>query len=72
MTGYAALPNDPIGDGENNCYMEAVDTSNFSTNNQPVKNCSNLNLQQFPGHSCRDVVTAQDFKKLAVYKKLLV
>lgn len=68
---YAELPNDPIGDGENNCYMEAFDTSVFSTDNKPVTSCANLNLENFPGHTCREIRTARDFKSTQAYKKLV-
>ncbi len=66
---YDMLPNDPIGDGENNCYMEALDTSIFSNNGKPVKNCNNLDMNKFPDHICTEVRTPKDFKSLSSRRK---
>lgn len=69
VQNYSDLPNDPLGDGENRCYMEAFDTSALSTDNKPVRSCQNMDLSRFPGHSCRDVRTAKQFKALAYKQK---
>ena len=71
ILNHGQLPNDPIGDGENNCYMEAFDTSVFSTDNLPVQSCQNLNIKKFPGHRCKDIRTKQDFKNIAFSKNLV-
>ena len=60
------LPADPIGDGVNNCYMAAFDTSRFSTNDKPVKSCANLDLGKL-GHltsTCVDIRKVEDFKTI--------
>lgn len=58
---YSDLPNDPIGDGKNDCYMEAFDTTVFTTNGQPIQGCSNLDLSKFPGHTCNEIRTVEEF-----------
>ncbi len=56
LKGLEELPVDPIGDGVNNCYMAAYDTSRWSTDGKPVKSCANLNLSSFgAGYVCVDV-----------------
>ena len=64
VTDYASLPNDPIGDGENKCYMEAFDTSVFTTDALPIQGCSNLDLTKFPGHTCTEISTPEEFRTL--------
>ena len=63
LTSFDDLPNDPLGDGENNCYMEAFDTSVFSTDGQPLSGCGNLDLDRFPEHACVEVRTGEDFRQ---------
>lgn len=71
VENYPDLPNDPIGDGESRCYMEAFNTSALSTDNKPVRGCANLNLDKFPDHICREVSTPKQFKAMAYKKKLV-
>ncbi|MFV0277717.1 MAG: hypothetical protein ACK5HY_11095 [Parahaliea sp.] len=65
ITRYEDLPNDPIGNGRDNCYMAAYDTSIFSSDGKPVSGCANLDLRHFPGHRCREVSSAQQLKSLS-------
>jgi hypothetical protein len=71
VESYFSLPNDPLGDGENNCYMEAFDTSVFSTDGQALRSCENLDYSKFPGHTCKKISTQKDFKNLAFHKKVV-
>ena len=68
---FQSLPNDPIGDGKNNCYMEAFDTSVFSTDGRPIRDCENLDLKHFPGHTCQTVTKPSEFKTLSRKDKLV-
>tara|TARA_R110002094_G_scaffold53566_1_gene64900 strand:+ start:594 stop:3431 length:2838 start_codon:yes stop_codon:yes gene_type:complete len=71
VTDFKNLPNDPIGDGKNNCYMEAFDTSVFSTDGKPLRNCGNLDLKHFPEHTCHTVATPSEFRALSRKNKLV-
>ncbi|GEM89971.1 hypothetical protein [Oceanithermus desulfurans] len=63
------LPTDPVGDGENNCYMEAFDTSVFSTDGRPVSGCANLDLTKFSGHDCVEAADADALKQAVAQAK---
>ena len=69
VVDYPALPNDPLGDGQNNCYMAAFDTRVFSSNGKPVAGCSNLDLSHFSGHTCIEVSTPEQFRTLRSGRK---
>ena len=69
VSNYQALPNDPLGDGQNNCYMAAFDTRVFSSNGKPVSGCANLDLSNFPGHTCTEVSTPEQFRMLRSGRK---
>ncbi len=62
VTSLEDLPNDPIGDGENNCYMEAFNTSVFTTDHKPISGCDNIDMTYFPDHTCIEVRTGDEFK----------
>lgn len=64
MASLNDLPVDPIGDGEHNCYMEAFDTSVFSTDGQLVRGCANLDLDKFPEHDCIEIHNGAEFKSV--------
>ncbi len=65
IAAYRDLPNDPLGNGRDNCYMAAYDTRIFSIDGQALQGCGNLDLRQFPGHRCREVSTPADLKSLS-------
>lgn len=63
IESFEELPNDPLGDGENNCYMEAFDTSVFTTNGTPLDSCSELDPSAFPDHACVEVRDGEGFRQ---------
>ncbi len=63
LASFDDLPNDPLGDGENNCYMEALDTSVFSSDSGPLHSCANLDHSKFSGYDCIDVTTGTQFEE---------
>ena len=62
ITRYEDLPNDPVGDGLNNCYQAAFDTSVFSTDGKPLRGCENFDPTHFPGQPCQEIRTPEDFR----------
>lgn len=73
VASLEGLPVHPLGDGINNCYMAAYDTSRFSTDGNPVRGCDNLDPTAFgEGYTCREIRTAEDFARLGSDKVVAI